>query len=109
MSWIYLAIAIVCEVIATSSLKASEGFTKLWPSLLVVCGYAGAFFFLSLTLKYMPIGVAYAIWSGVGVVLISLVAWWFFGQSLDIYSILGMTLIVAGVLVLKLWGQTGSA
>ncbi len=108
MSWIYLAVAIVCEVIATSSLKASEGFTKLLPSLLVVCGYGGAFFFLSLTLKFMPIGVAYAIWSGVGVVLISLVAWLFFGQNLNMYSMIGMALIVAGVLVLKLLGQTGS-
>jgi multidrug transporter EmrE-like cation transporter len=108
VSWIYLAVAIVCEVIATSSLKASEGFTKLLPSLLVVCGYGGAFFFLSLTLKFMPIGVAYAIWSGVGVVLISLVAWLFFGQNLNMYSMIGMALIVAGVLVLKLLGQTGS-
>ena len=74
-SWIFLGVAIVAEVIATTGLKASEGFTKLWPSLLVIIGYTIAFYFLSLTLKEIPVGVAYAIWAGMGVVLVALIGW----------------------------------
>ena len=105
MNWLYLAIAIVSEVIATSALKAAEGFTRWVPSLVVVVGYASAFYFLSLTLRSIPLGVAYAIWSGVGVVLVSLVGWLLYRQSLDAAALIGIGLIVAGVLVLNLFSK----
>ena len=104
--WLFLSIAIVGEVIATSALKASEGFSRLWPSLIVIAGYATAFYFLSLTLKTIPVGVVYAIWSGAGIVLISLIAWLFYGQALDLAAIIGMILIVAGVFVLNVFSRT---
>jgi small multidrug resistance pump len=106
--WIFLGVAIVSEVIGTSDLKASEGFTRLWPSLIVVVGYLSAFYFLSLTLKTMPIGVAYAIWSGAGVALIALIAWALYGQALDVPAIIGLSLIVAGVVVLNVFSSTTS-
>ncbi len=104
--WLFLLIAIVSEVIATSALKASDGFTQLWPSLVVVAGYATAFFFLALTLRTMPVGVAYAIWSGVGIVLITLIAWRVFGQALDVPALIGLGLIVAGVVVLNVFSKS---
>lgn len=104
--WIFLSVAIVSEVIATSALKASEGFSRLWPSLIVAVGYISAFYFLSLTLKTIPVGVAYAIWSGVGVALIALIAWVFFGQALDTPAVIGLLLIVAGVVVLNVFSKT---
>ena len=106
--WLYLSIAIVSEVIATSALKASEGFSRLWPSLIVVAGYATAFYLLSLTLKTIPIGVVYAIWSGVGIALIALTGWLVFGQSLDVAAVVGVLLIVAGVVVLNVFSRTVS-
>ena len=106
--WVLLAVAIVSEVIATSFLKAAEGFTRLWPSVVVVVGYVLAFYFLSLTLRTIPVGVAYAIWSGVGVALVALIAWVLFGQSLDLPGIVGISLIVAGVIVLNLFSKTVS-
>lgn len=106
--WLYLGLAIVAEVIATSALKSSAGFTNPWPSLLVVAGYAIAFYFLSLALNSMPVGIAYAIWSGVGTVLIGLVAWLVHGQRLDWPAMLGMFLIVAGVVVINLFSRTAS-
>ena len=106
--WISLSVAIVSEVIATSALKASEGFSRLWPSLIVAAGYIAAFYFLSLTLKTIPIGVAYAIWSGAGVALIALIAWVFFGQALDAPAIIGLLLIVAGVIVLNSFSKVVS-
>ena len=108
MAWLYLTIAIVAEVIATSFLKASDGFTKLLPSLAVVVGYAAAFFFLSLTLKEIPVGVAYAVWSGIGVTLIAAIGWIFLGQKLDAAAIAGMGLIVAGVVVLNLFSKAAA-
>ncbi|WP_404402682.1 DMT family transporter [Pelagibacterium halotolerans] len=107
MIYLYLLIAIVCEVIGTTALKAAEGFTRPLPSLVVAIGYAGAFFFLSLTLKTLPVGIAYAIWSGLGVVLIALAGWALYGQTLDPPAIIGMTLIIAGVLVLNLFSHVG--
>ncbi|NDC53548.1 MAG: QacE family quaternary ammonium compound efflux SMR transporter [Planctomycetia bacterium] len=107
MHWLYLAIAIVAEVVGTSFLKASAGFTKPLPSGLVVLGYGLAFFFLSLTLDKVPVGVAYAIWSGAGVTLIAAIGSIFFGQKLDLPAIAGMGLIVAGVAVLNLFSKTG--
>jgi len=104
--WVFLSVAIVSEVIATSALKASEGFSRLWPSLIVATGYLFAFYFLSLTLKTIPVGVAYAIWSGAGVVLIALIAWIFFGQKLDIPAVIGLCLIVSGVVVINVFSKT---
>ncbi|MBO4121108.1 QacE family quaternary ammonium compound efflux SMR transporter [Cupriavidus gilardii] len=106
MHWIYLSIAIVAEVIATTALKAAAGFTRPLPSLVVVTGYAIAFFCLSLTLRTVPIGIAYAIWSGVGIVLVSVAAWLLFGQRLDVPALLGIALIMAGVLVINLWSKS---
>lgn len=108
MNWLYLAAAILFEVVATSALKATDGFTQWKPSLLVIVGYALAFFFLSLTLRSMPVGVVYAIWSGVGVVLVSIAGWFFYKQSLDIAAVIGISLILAGVLVLHLFSKVAS-
>jgi small multidrug resistance pump len=101
MNWLYLGIAIVAEVIATSALKSAEGFTRPAPSLLVLVGYAIAFYFLSLTLKTIPVGLAYAIWSGVGIVLIALIGWLVLGQPLDIPALIGIGLVIAGVVVIN--------
>ncbi len=102
----YLAIAILTEVVATSCLKASDSFTRLWPSLATVAGYAVSFYFLSLTLRVIPTGIAYAIWSAVGIVLISLVGWFWFGQRLDAPAMAGMALIIAGVLVINAFSKS---
>jgi small multidrug resistance pump len=106
--WLYLAIAIVAEVVGTSFLKASAGFTKPLPSLAVVAGYGLAFFFLSRTLDTVPVGVAYAIWSGAGVTLVAAIGWLWMGQKLDAAAILGMGLIVAGVAVLNLFSKSAA-
>jgi small multidrug resistance pump len=105
MNWLYLAVAIVLEVVATSALKASDGFTKLLPSAVVIVGYSAAFYMLSLTLRSMPVGVVYAIWSGVGVVLITLVGWLFFQQELDLPAFIGIALIATGVIVLNFFSK----
>ena len=101
-----LALAIVGEVIATSAMKASEGFTKLGPSVLVILGYAAAFFFLSQVLDRIPVGIAYAVWAGGGIVLVALVAWIIYGQRPEVAGFIGMGLIPAGVLVLNLLSKT---
>lgn len=106
--WLYLGVAIISETIATSALKSSEGFSKLLPSLLVVAGYGIAFYFLSLTLRTIPVGIAYAVWSGVGIVLITLVGWLVFGQKLDLPALLGMGLIVAGVVVMNVFSKASA-
>ena len=102
LAYLYLLIAIVAEVIGTSALKASEGFTRLGPTAVVVGGYGLAFWLLSLTLRTIPVGIAYATWSGLGIVLIAAVGWVAFGQKLDLWAMLGMALIVAGVLIMNL-------
>lgn len=102
----YLAIAVVAEVIATSALKASDAFTKPVPLVITAIGYAVAFYFLALTLRTIPVGVAYAIWSGLGIVLISLVGVLWFRQSLDAPAIAGLTLIVAGVIVINVFSNS---
>jgi len=107
-NWLFLAIAIVSEVAATSALKASDGFSRPWPSLLVVAGYAVAFYFLSLTLRAIPVGVAYAVWSGLGIVLVTALAWLLYGQKLDAPALCGMGLIVAGVLVMNLFSHSAA-
>lgn len=108
MPFLHLALAILSEVVATSALKASAGFTRLWPSVVVVAGYASAFYFLSLTLRTIPVGVAYAIWSGAGVALITLIAWLLYGQSLDLAALIGIGLIVAGVVVLNVFSKAAA-
>lgn len=105
-AYLYLAVAIGAEVIATSALRAAEGFTVLVPSAIAVVGYVVAFYFLSLTLKTMPVGVAYAIWSGVGIVVVSIVALVLYKQVLDLPALLGMGLIMAGVVVINLFSKT---
>lgn len=107
-NWLFLAVAILSEVMATSALKSSEGFTRLAPSLIVVAGYAAAFYFLSLTLKSIPIGVAYAVWSGLGVVLVTAIAWVFHGQKLDMWGFVGIGLIISGVSVLNLLSKASA-
>ena len=107
-AWLCLAVAILAEVVGTSALKASEGFSRLWPSLLVIAGYAVAFYFLSLTLKQLPVGIAYAVWSGVGTVLITLIGVLAFQQKIDLAGTIGIALIIAGVLVLNLLSRTGT-
>ena len=108
MSWVFLFVAIVAEVIGTSCLKASEGFTKLGPTLAVVGAYGVSFLFLSLTLRAIPVGVAYAVWSGAGVALVTAVAWWVYGQRLDVPALVGIALIVSGVAVLNLFSDAGA-
>ena len=108
MSFVYLGIAVIFEVIATSSLKASEEFTRLWPSLVVVVGYGIAFYLLSLCLRTIPLGVMYAIWSGLGVVLTAIVGWIVYKEHLDLPAVIGMTLILSGVAVIRLFSSTGA-
>lgn len=108
MKYTFLFIAIVSEVIGTTFMKQSEGFTKLVPSMVTVAGYAIAFYFLSLTLKDIPTGVAYALWSGIGIVLITLVAWLMHGQKLDAAALCGIALIVAGVVVMNVFSKSGA-
>ena len=107
MAYAYLLIAILSEVLATSMLKASDGFTKLIPSIVTFIGYSVSFYFLSMVLKYIPIGISYAIWSGLGIVLISIVGLLAFKQELDLPGIFGMVLIISGVIVIHLF--SGSA
>lgn len=103
MNWFYLALAIAAEIVATTALKTSDGFTRLWPSALAASGYAVAFYFLALTLRTIPVGVAYAIWSGVGIIAITLIGVIRFHQHLNNASLIGIALIVAGVIVLQLF------
>ena len=107
-AYAWLAIAIVAEVIGTSALRASEGFTRLLPTVIVIAGYGVAFYGLSLTLKSMPVGIVYAIWSGAGIVLISIIAYFVYGQSLDLPALIGIGLILAGVLVINLFSQSSA-
>ena len=101
-----LALAIVAEVVATSALQASAGFTRPGPSVLVVLGYGVAFYCLSITLRTVPMGVAYALWSGLGIVLITAAGWLLYRQRIDAAALLGMALIVAGVAVIQLFSRT---
>ena len=104
-AWMMLGLAIVAEVIGTTALKASESFTRLVPSLIVVVGYGVAFYCLSLVLKSVPVGIAYAVWSGLGIVLITAVAWLLYGQRIDLAGLIGMGLIIAGVVVLNVFSK----
>jgi small multidrug resistance pump len=104
--WLLLAVAIVAEVFATSALKSSDGFSRVVPSIVVIVGYCVAFYCLSVALKSIPLGVAYAIWAGLGIVLVATVAWLIHGQKLDLWAIVGMGLIVAGVVILNTLSKT---
>jgi small multidrug resistance pump len=106
MTYFYLIVAIVFEVAATSALKQADGFTSLWPSLICLAGYACAFYFLSILVKTMPVGIVYAIWSGAGIVLIAAIGWFWFKQPLDAPAIIGLALIIAGVLIVNLFSGT---
>lgn len=107
-NWVFLGVAIVAEVVATSALKASDGFTRLIPSSIVILGYGAAFYLLSLALRSIPVGVAYAIWAGTGIVLMAAVGWLLFGQKLDAWGLVGMGLIVSGVFVLNILSRAGT-
>lgn len=105
-NYLLLILAIFFEIIATSGLKASEGFSRLTPSLISILGYIASFYFLSLTLKSIPIGIAYAVWSGIGIVLISIVGFLVFNQSPDIPALVGISLIMIGVLIIHLFSDS---
>lgn len=104
--WILLFTAIVAEVIATSMLKSTEGFTRLWPSVIVAVSYETAFILLSLSMRKIPIGIVYSVWSGVGVSLVTLVAWCCLGQTLDFVGLAGVALIVGGVVVISVFSRS---
>ena len=106
MNYLYLGIAIFAEIVATSLLKASEGFTRFVPTVILGVGYLVSFYCLSMALKEIPTGIAYAIWSGVGIVLVAVIAWIFQGQRLDLPAMIGMGLIIVGVLVMNLFSTT---
>ncbi|MBL8579609.1 MAG: multidrug efflux SMR transporter [Mesorhizobium sp.] len=105
-NYFYLVIAIAFEVIATTALKQTNGFTRLAPSLVSIGGYALAFYFLSLPLRTMPVGVVYALWCGAGIILITVIGWVWFKQALDLPALAGMGLIMAGVVVINLYSKT---
>lgn len=105
-NWLFLGVAIVGEVIGTSALKASEGFIRLGPSIVVAVGYGIAFYFLSLALKSIPVGIAYAVWAGLGIALVTAIAWVLYGQKLDVWGFVGIGLIISGVAVLNLLSKT---
>jgi multidrug transporter EmrE-like cation transporter len=106
-AWLTLGVAIAAEVIGTSALKAADGFTRLLPSLVVAMAYAVSFYALSLTLRSIPVGIAYAIWSGIGMVLLAVIGWVVYGQKLDAAALVGMGFILVGVLVIQLVSKAG--
>lgn len=104
--WLAIAIAIAAEVTATTALKASNEFTRLWPSLIVVAGYGTAFYFMTISMRVLPVGIMYAIWSGSGMILISILGWLVYRQSLDAPAMIGMGLIITGVIVINVFSKT---
>lgn len=106
MPWLYLVLAIAAETAGTTALKASEGFTRLWPSVATAAAYAVSFYLLAQVLRVIPVGIAYAIWSGLGIVLIALIGWLLFDQRLDAPALAGMALIVAGIVVMQLFSDS---
>ena len=106
LHYIYLVIAIAAETIGTTALQASQQFTRLWPSITVVVFYAVSFYFMALALKFMPVGVVYAIWSGLGIVFIAIIGYVVFSQKLDGPAILGLALIITGILIIHLFSKT---
>jgi small multidrug resistance pump len=108
-SWLLLGAAIIAEVLATSALKSTEGFTRIAPSVVVIAGYVISIYLLSLTLKSIPVGIAYAIWAGLGIVLIALIAWRVHGQRLDTPAIVGMAMIIGGTVIINLFSKSTGA
>ncbi|MHA3104734.1 DMT family transporter [Acinetobacter sp. ANC 3791] len=106
MAFLYLLIAILAEVIATSAMKASDGFSQLLPSGITILGYAFAIYFLSLTMKSIPIGITYALWSGAGIILVSLVGFFYYKQHLDVAAMIGLTFMIAGILIINLFSKS---
>ena len=108
VAYIYLVIAVIAETIGTSALQASAQFSKFWPSVIVVFGYGIAFYFLGLTLKYVPVGIAYALWSGMGIVFISIIGIIVFSQKLDLAAVIGMLLIITGIVVIQVFSSSST-
>lgn len=108
LHYIYLFFAILTETIGTTALQASNQFTRFWPSVIVVVGYALSFYLLALTLKFMPVGIVYAIWSGLGIVLIAAIGYAVFGQRLDLPAILGLGMILVGILIIHLFSNSAT-
>ena len=108
MTYILLATAILAEVIATSALPKTNGFTQLWPSVLAIAGYGLAFFLLALVMRTVPVGIVYAVWSGAGIVLVAIAGWLIFGQKLDLPALVGLAMIIAGVLIINLLSKSVS-
>ena len=106
MAYLYLALAIIAEVAATSALKASEEFTRLWPTIVVIAGYGIAFYLMTLVLRSIPVGITYAIWSGIGIVLVTLASMVLYKQIPDFPAVIGMGLIVAGVIIINVFSKT---
>ncbi|WP_171211466.1 SMR family transporter [Ruegeria sp. HKCCA5426] len=105
-AYLILLLAVIAETVGTTSLQASQQFSRFWPSVLVVVGYGIAFYLLGLTLKYMPVGIVYAIWSGLGIFLIAIIGFIVFDQKLDWPAVLGLTMILTGILVIHLFSKT---
>lgn len=108
LHYIYLIVAVAAETVGTTALQASDQFTKLWPTVIVVVAYGLAFFFLGIALKYIPVGIAYALWSGLGIILIALIGFTVFGQRLDLPAILGLAMIIGGIVVIQLFSKTAT-
>ena len=105
-AYLMLLLAVVAETVGTTALQASQQFTRLWPSLLVVVGYGLAFYLMAMTLRYMPVGIVYAIWSGLGIALIAIIGYVVFGQKLDWPAMLGLGMILTGILIIQLFSKT---
>jgi len=108
MHWLYLSAAILFETVGTTALHASQQFSRFWPSVLVVAAYGVSFYLLAMVLRYIPVGVAYAIWSGLGICLIALIGYIVFGQRLDLPAVIGLTLIIAGIVVIQLFSNSAT-
>ncbi|WP_288383867.1 multidrug efflux SMR transporter [uncultured Acinetobacter sp.] len=106
MAFLYLLIAILAEVIATSAMKASDGFSQLLPSGITILGYAFAIYFLSLTMKSIPIGITYALWSGAGIILVSLVGFFYYKQHLDVAAVIGLVFMIAGIMIINIFSKS---
>lgn len=108
VQYIYLIIAVLAETIGTTALQASNQFTRIGPTILVVIAYAIAFYFLGIALKYIPVGIAYALWSGLGIVFIALIGFAVFGQTLDLAAIVGLAMIIGGIVVIQLFSNSST-
>ena len=106
--YIYLIVAVIAETIGTTALQASDQFTRLWPTVLVVVAYGFAFYFLGVALKYIPVGIAYALWSGLGIVLIALIGFLVFGQMLDFAALVGLAMIIGGIVVIQVFSSSAT-